>query len=162
MNPQVTQDIISALSIGSLPDVDWEVHDDLCDCTYQRIGSWKNIYLAETLEIRLCCIWAEFQKQYPEFVRVIPGYKHEGEWITEPMNWNAEFEMPKAIWYRHLARKYGRSVGDIRAEYSERDEERPRGTPRPDVPEEPEIDPIEAILQVVYRLQQRVDELEAK
>ncbi|HLE80168.1 MAG TPA: hypothetical protein VJA25_02625, partial [Dehalococcoidia bacterium] len=48
-------------------------------------------------------------------------------WVTEPADWNGEAEMPKAIWYRQLARKQGRLVQDIRTEYSARDELRPRG-----------------------------------
>jgi hypothetical protein len=125
--------IIEALAIGNLPDQQWDVQDDLCDCTYQRIGMWKNIYLAETLEVRLCCLWAELYKQYPQFLRVIPAYWNENtkEWETEPKEWNGESEMPKAIWYRHLARKLGRTVADIRAEYADRDELRPKGTPKP-------------------------------
>lgn len=125
--------VLEALSIGNLPDTEWEVHDDLCDCTFQRIGLWKNIYLAETLEIRLCCVWAELAKQYPQYVRTIPGYWNPDtkEWITEPREWNGEAEMPKALWYRHLARKLGRTVSEIRSEYAERDELRPKGYGEP-------------------------------
>ena len=45
------------------------------------------------------------------------------------MPWNGEDEMPKAIWYRQLAREQGRSVDDIRVEYANRDELRPKGKP---------------------------------
>lgn len=124
--------VIEALSIGSLPDVQWQNQDDLCDCTFQRVGLWKNPYLAETLEIRLCCVWAELGKWFPDFVRTIPGYfdDNEQEWITEPWEWTGETEMPKAIWYRHLARKQGRAVSEIRAEYGEKDALRPKGIKR--------------------------------
>ena len=124
--------LLEALSIASLPDVQWLHEDDLCDCTFQRIGMWKNPYLAETLEIRLCCVWAELARQYPDFVRTIPGYWNENEqrWDTEPQEWNGEAEMPKAIWYRHLARRLDRTVADVRAEYADKDHLRPRGAPR--------------------------------
>ena len=126
--------IIEALSIAELPEVQWSNQDDLCSCVYQRIGMWKNPYLAETHEIRLCCIWAKLGEQYPDFVRTIPGYFDENrkEWITEPKDWNGETEMPKAIWFRHLARKLDRPIEDIRAEYADKDELRPKGTPKPE------------------------------
>lgn len=125
--------VLEALSIGNLPGVAWSNQDDQCDCVYQRIGMWKNPYLAETLEIRLCCIWAKLAEQYPEFVRTIPGYFDENtkRWITEPLEWNGQAEMPKAIWYRHLARKEGRPLSDIRQEYSQKDEQRPKGSGEP-------------------------------
>ena len=124
--------IIEALSIGNLPDVEWQSEDDLCDCTFQRIGMWKNPYLAETLEVRLCCIWAKFAEVFPDMVRTIPGYFNENtqEWITQPWEWNGEAEMPKAIWYRHLARKLNRPLAEIRAEYAGKDELRPKGRPQ--------------------------------
>lgn len=132
--PALSPAVIEALSIGSLPDVQWQHEDDLCDCTYQRIGMWKNPYLAETLEIRLCCVWAELAKQYPDFVRTIPGYFNENtkQWETQPWEWNGEAEMPRAIWYRHLARKLDRPLAEIRAEYAERDELRPKGYVKPE------------------------------
>ena len=121
--------ILQALSIGSLPGMEWSNQDDLCDCTYQRVGMWKNPYLAETLEIRLCCVWAKLAEQYPDAVRTIPGYfdPNRQEWITEPWTWDGEAEMPKAIWYRHLARKLDRPLAEIRAEYADKDHLRPKG-----------------------------------
>lgn len=120
--------VVEALSIGALPDVQWGNQDDLCDCTYQRIGFWTNPYLAETLEVRMCCIWAELYKQFPEYVRTIPAFfdYNAEQWVTSPQEWNGEDEMPKAVWYRHLANKQGRSVADIRAEYAEKDHLRPK------------------------------------
>jgi len=127
--PTVSPAVLEALSIGSLPDVEWQTGDDLCDCTYQRIGMWKNPYLAETLEIRLCCVWAKLAEQYPDAVRTIPGYFNENtkEWMTQPWAWDGEAEMPKAIWYRHLARKLDRPLAEIRAEYAGKDHLRPKG-----------------------------------
>lgn len=116
LDPKVSQDIVSALSIAELPDVRWQSGDDLCDCTYQRIGHWTNPYLAETLEVRMCCIWAELYKQFPQFVRNVPAYWNENaqRWETEPATWNADIDMPAAMWHRQLARKYGVSVAAAR------------------------------------------------
>jgi hypothetical protein len=99
--------VLEALSVGSLPDVEWSNQDDLCDCTYQRIGFWTNPYIGETHEIRLCCVWAELGKQYPQFVRTTPAFYdyNKNEWVTEVAEWNGEADMPKAIWHRQLARR---------------------------------------------------------
>src|SRR3990167_8554792 len=110
--------VIEALAIGSLPDVQWKVNDDLCDCIYQRIGMWTNPYLAVTHEIRLCCAWAKLAEMCPEAVRTIPAfldYGNNDEWVTEPMEWNGEEDMPAALWHRQLARKRGISVQEARA-----------------------------------------------
>ena len=129
---ELSPGVIEALSIAALPDVQWTHEDDLCDCTFQRIGMWKNPYMMETLEVRMCCIWAELYKQFPDFVRVIPGYYNDNtkEWETKPWEWDGEIQMAKATWYRHLARKENRSVAEVRAEYAEKDHLRPRGHPR--------------------------------
>lgn len=128
--------VVEALAIGSLPDVIWQHGDDLCDCEFQRICQWTNPYIGSTHEIRLCCAWAKLAELFPEAVRTIPAYWSDNtqEWETQPWEWNGETEMPKAIWYRHLARKHGRTVADIRAEYSEKDELRPKGAPVREIP----------------------------
>ena len=112
MTTEISPAIIEALSVGLLPDVQWKAHDDLCDCVYQRIGMWTNPYLAETLEVRMCCIWAKFYEQYPEFSRTVPAFwdYNADEWVTEPMDWNGEEDMPAALWHRQLARRRGISV----------------------------------------------------
>ena len=135
-SPIIAPAVVEALAIAGLPDVEWTHGDDLCDCIFQRIGLWKNPYLAETLEVRMCCIWAELYKQFPDFVRTIPGYwlDNEQRWETVPWEWNGETDMPTYLWYRHLARKQGRTVGEIRAEYADRDAERPRGRALPAPP----------------------------
>src|SRR3989304_4838306 len=94
----VSPAVLEALTIGSLPDTQWDHEDDLCDCTYQRIGLWKNPYLAETLEVRMCCIWAELYKQFPGFVRTIPGYSsvNPNGRATESGERIGEAEMPRA------------------------------------------------------------------
>lgn len=126
---QLSPAIVQALAIGMLPDVQWRMHDDLCDCVYQRIGLWTNPYLAETLEVRMCCIWAELYKQYPEYVRTIPAFwdYNTEEWVTEPAEWNGEEDMPASIWHRQLARKQGISVAEARA----LNLPAPKGTGRP-------------------------------
>jgi hypothetical protein len=93
----------------SLPGVtqEWSVEDDLCDCTYQRIGYWFNPYIGVTEEVRLCCVWAKFREQWPEFFRTTRD---------EPRNWNGEAPMPPAIWHRHLASKYGISLSEARSQ----------------------------------------------
>ena len=127
--------VIEALSIAELPEIRWKIHDDRCDCIYQRIGFWTNPYLGETLEVRMCCIWAELYKQFPQFVRTVPAfqdYNNGDAWVTEAAEWNGETEMPKALWYRQLARQQGRSLGEIRAEYADKDDLRPKGYKRPE------------------------------
>ena len=120
--------IVEALAISELPDVQWKMHDDLCDCTYQRIGMWTNPYLAETLEVRMCCIWAELYKQYPQFVRTIPAFwnYNSEEWETEPRAWDGETDMPASMWHRQLARKMGIAIADAR----EMATQPPKGQPR--------------------------------
>ena len=116
--------------LGMIPEIEWKHGDDLCDCTFQRIGMWKNPYLAETLEVRMCCIWAELYKQFPQFVRTIPGYfdDNAGEWITEPMEWNGETEMPRALHFRQVSRKLGVSLDEAREHFPTP----PAGKPRKD------------------------------
>ena len=117
--PKVKADALAALFAGTFPGEFWNCQDDKCDCVYQRIGMWTNPYLAETLEVRMCCIWAELYKQFPQFVRVTPAYLdgNEKKWVSEPMEWNGETEMPRAIWYRQIAEKTGRPLSEVREEY---------------------------------------------
>lgn len=113
---QLSPAVVQALSIGALPDIQWKMHDDLCDCVYQRIGMWTNPYLAETLEVRMCCIWNELYKQYPQFVREVPAFwdYNAEEWVTEPAEWNGEEDMPVSMWNRQVARKFNISVDEAR------------------------------------------------
>jgi hypothetical protein len=92
--------------VAGFPDLEWKHGDDLCDCVYQRIGMWKNVYLAQTHEIRLCCLFNDLAKLFPEHFRTFNGYldDNSGEYITEPQPWNGEDDMPKALWHRQLAR----------------------------------------------------------
>jgi len=154
LSERATADIMAAL----LPETFWEVDDDLCDCVYQRIGMWTNPYLAETLEVRMCCIWKEMYKLFPGLVRVTPAYHNynTGEWVTEPAEWNGEFDMPPALWYRQIARRTGRSVIDVREEYRFRDGERPRGIPRPQEPAEETVDVIGVLFDMINGLAQEI------
>jgi hypothetical protein len=147
-----------------LPEVMWDVEDDLCDCTFQRIGMWTNPYLGETLEVRACCIWAKLYEMFPEYVRTTGAFLdyNRDEWDTTLRDWDGESDMPPAIWYRHLARKEGISVSEARAKYKHRDEERPRGVPRPQLEVEEEPDYLGSIFALLQGVCSRLDALEAK
>ncbi len=95
-----------ALQIIQAQDT-WDVQDDQCDCTYQRIGYWNNPYIGETLEVRLCCVWGELEKQYPQFFRRTQ---------IEPAAWNGEADMPRSIWYRQQAVVTGKPLAALREE----------------------------------------------
>ncbi len=116
MTTELSPAVIEALSVGMLPDVQWKAHDDLCDCTYQRIGMWTNPYLAETLEVRMCCIWAELYKLYPQHVREVPAFwdYNAEKWVTEPAEWNGEEDMPQSLYNRQVARQTGKSLSEVR------------------------------------------------
>lgn len=139
-----------------LPEVFWDVNDDACDCVYQRIGMWTNPYLAETLEVRWCCIWAELYKLFPQHVRTTAAFKdyNNGVWVPEPMEWNGETEMPAAIWYRQLARKQGISVAEARTRFAGRVP--PQGVPRPPVALEPDPPFAEVLLEMIMGLADEV------
>ena len=164
MNTQALADVLTALESSELPDAFWSTEDDLCDCTYQRIVQFTNPHLAETHEMRLCCMWAVLSKDYPDFVRNIPASfdLNTRQWVTVPEEWNAEFDMPKAYWYRQLARKEGITVAEARSKYADRDDERPRGVLRPVVEPEPVFDPIESLMLIVAELTRKVEALEAR
>ena len=129
INPQLQADVLAALSAGNLPDVHWLHGDDLCDCTFQRIGEWTNPYMGKTLRVRLCCIWGEIYKQFPQYVQDIDASydSNRHEWVEEPQPWDSDDQdMPIYLWYRQLAQQQGRSLDEVRVEYSQRIDERPR------------------------------------
>lgn len=111
-----------ALEIANRADA-WNVNDDLCDCPNQRTFSISNPYHGVTEEIRLCCLFGELKKQYPQFFRTT---------VQEPAEWNGETDMPRSIWHRQLATHLGVSVSEARSFNLEP----PRGTP---VEEKPRI-----------------------
>jgi hypothetical protein len=149
-------DIVAALDL--LPEDIWDANDDACDCTFQRIGMWTNPYLGETLEVRMCCIWAELYRMFPEHVRVVKAWKHGDEWQPGVWDWNGEDDMPRSIWYRHLARREGITVAEARERYAHLSP--PVGTPRPTVEAEAQPDPVSVLFEMVMGLAQRVAELE--
>ena len=163
LNDQAAADVVAAL--GILPEDSWEIDDDRCDCTFQRIGMWTSPYLNTTLQVRACCIWKELYKLFPNFVREVPAfldYNNGDQWKPEAMEWQAETDMPKSLWYRQLARQTGRSVADIRAEYRGRDDERPKGVVRPVLTVEPDASPTEILYEMIMGLADEVSALRAK
>lgn len=94
-----------ALEIATRADA-WNVNDDLCDCPNQRTFSISNPYHGVTEEIRLCCLFAELRKQWPQHFRVT---------VNEPAEWNGEADMPTSIWHRQLANYLGVSVAEARS-----------------------------------------------
>jgi|TARA_Y100001951_G_C11154951_1_gene191384 hypothetical protein len=111
------------LLTGHIPEMRWEQDDDLCDCTFQRIGWWTNPYIARTMEIRLCCIWKVLIEQNPEIaalVREIPAFDdyNGNRWVSEPAAWNSkDHDMSRALWYRQLSVQQGKSLEQVRREY---------------------------------------------
>lgn len=143
MNHLLQADILEAMS-STIPEVHWLPDDDLCDCTFQRIGSWTNPYLGKTLRVRLCCIWAELYKQYPEYVQEVNASydSNRHEWVNGPQQWDSdEMDMPLAIWYRQEAYKQNRPLSEVRAELSANKHLRPKkgNAPRPPQPTQAEV-----------------------
>lgn len=140
LNDTAVADVVAAM--GVLPEAFWTNQDDGCDCTYQRIGMWTNPFLGETLEVRMCCIWAELYKLFPQHVRVTSAFNNynTGEWEPELRDWDGDDDMPAAIWYRHLARKHGVTVAEAREQYAHLSP--PKGIPRPvvEAPQGPSVE----------------------
>lgn len=131
MNQPLTEPLsILGLLAGDMPGLEWEMHDDLCDCIYQRVGFWSNPYLAETHKIRLCCVWARLREMWPDLFQDIPAYfdLNTRRYIEEAAEWNGEDDMPRAVWYRQLAHRTGKPLAEVRAKYA--DQEPPRGVKR--------------------------------
>ncbi len=116
---------------GEMPEIQWVQGDDLCDCTFQRIGDWTNPYIGRTLRVRMCCIWAEIYKEYPQFVQEIPAFYNYNEDKFEdiPWMWDGETDMPKDIWHRQLAVMRQEPLDVIREKFEGIDP--PKGTPKP-------------------------------
>ena len=107
-----------ALEIINTQDT-WDVNDDLCDCTYQRMGYWNNPYIGETYEVRLCCLYAEFEKQWPQYFKRTQ---------IEPAEWDGEQDMPRSIYARQLSKLHGIPLEDARGIAADP----PRGKPKPE------------------------------
>lgn len=111
------QDILCLLATAGIPEVTWEYGDDLCDCTFQRIGTWSNPYIARTMRVRLCCIWMEIYKEFPEYVQEIPASWNENtkQFDAKPIPWNAEdADMPTHLWHRQVAVELGIPLSQAR------------------------------------------------
>ena len=113
--------VLPALLLDDLPEVVWQHGDDLCDCQIQRIGMWTIPYIAESLHIRFCCVWAELLEDYPQFVMSVPAYLDSDTelYVTqETLDWDSTTgDMPRALWYRQLAKRTGKPLDRIRQEY---------------------------------------------
>jgi nitroreductase len=111
------------IATTSIPDVRWMHGDDLCNCTFQRIGEFANPYLGQTLRVRFCCVWAELEKEYPDFIQHIPAYWDDNSesWRKEPTEWDGGSGMPRALWYRQQAFLQGKSLEDVRAELGDQE-----------------------------------------
>lgn len=111
------------LLTGHIPEIRWKQDDDLCDCTFQRIGWWTNPYLARTMEVRLCCIWKILAEQNPEIaalVREIPAFDDYNRdcWVSEPAAWDSkDHDMPRALWHRQLSIQQDKPLEQVRREY---------------------------------------------
>ena len=111
----------------------WLHGDDKCACPHQRIGEWTNPYIAQTLQIRLCCIWAELAKMFPQFVQAVPAFYDDNrdEWVRAIAPWDSEeMDMPLYLWYRQVAAQTGRTLEDVRQEYSKKKHLRPKALPK--------------------------------
>lgn len=157
LNHRAAADILAALQM--LPETFFEQGDDACDCSFQRVGMWTNPYIAETLEVRMCCIWAELYKLFPQHVRATPAYldANADAWNPEPRAWDGEDDMPRGLWYRQLSRQTGIPLQDVRQLFGAK--EPPAGTPRPQVEEG--IPFTDAVVAMLEHLAERVAALEA-
>jgi len=109
---------------GEIPEEKWFHGDDLCDCTFQRMGYWTNAHLARTVRVRVCCIWAKLYAQFPELVQEIPAWfdDNEKQYKIEPLPWNSEDEdMPAALWHRQLAVETGLALWQVRQLYADQE-----------------------------------------
>ena len=109
-----------------LPEVRWMHGDDLCDCTFQRIGEWTNPYIGQTMRVRFCCVWEKFEELYPDLFETIPAYYdgNRDKLVREPAVWDADHDMPRDIWYRQIQSVTGASLDEIREKF--RDKEPPK------------------------------------
>ena len=117
----ILEQVAKAVS-GEANDTEWNNQDDLCNCTFQRVGFWTNPYIGKTLLVRFCCIWNEFHKQFPEFVLERDSFfnYNTNEYEDTPWEWDSKTgDMPKAIWYRQLATQTGKSLDEVRAEHGD-------------------------------------------
>ena len=117
----------------SMPEITWTHGDDLCNCTFQRIGDWSNPYLALTRRVRVCCLEQRMLEGNEDLVQDIPGYFNEntGEFETEPWEWDGEDDMPEHLFMRQTAIIQDLSLDETRVKFE--GVEPPKGIPRPKV-----------------------------
>ena len=116
-----------------MPEFTWTHGDDLCDCTFQRIGEWTNPYLARTRRVRVCCLEDRMLDGNEDLVQDIPGFFNDdtGLFETEPWVWNGEDDMPEHLFMRQTAIIQGLSLDETRVKFE--GVEPPKGIPRPKV-----------------------------
>ena len=139
LSPAVLDALQAALNPELLPEKPWAIGDDKCDCTIQLVIDQKNPYLAEMQELRVCCLYRELEKLFPNVFRRTNAHwnANKGTWDLHPRDWdNPEVAMPVALWYRQLAKQTGKPLSQIREEYKDRLSERPQAQPnrKPVVP----------------------------
>ena len=124
---------IDNLHPREMPEITWTHGDDLCNCTFQRIGDWANPYIARTRRVRVCCLENRMLEGNEDLVQDIPGYFNEntGEFETEPWVWNGEDDMPESLFMRQAAIIQGLSLDATRVKFE--GVEPPKGIPRPKV-----------------------------
>lgn len=113
-----------------VPEDEWEHGDDLCDCDFPRHGDWSNPYTGRTQRVRICCLYAELEKLFPQFFQHIDAFYDENskEYIAGTKDWNGEDDMPVHLWYRQLAKRTGMSLPEVRRAYA--GQSPPKGNPR--------------------------------
>ena len=123
----------SSLHPTTMPEFIWTHGDDLCDCTFQRIGEWTNPYLARTRRVRVCCLEDRMLEGNEDLVQDIPGFFNDttGLLETEPWVWDGEDDMPEHLFMRQTAIIQGLSLDETRVKFE--GVEPPKGIPRPKV-----------------------------
>ena len=116
-----------------MPEFTWTHGDDLCDCTFQRIGEWTNPYLARTRRVRVCCLEDRMLEGNEDLVQDIPGFFNDNTGLleTEPWVWDGEDDMPEHLFMRQTAIIQGLSLDETRVKFE--GVEPPKGIPRPKV-----------------------------
>ena len=138
-----------------MPEITWTHGDDLCDCTFQRIGDWANPYIARTRRVRVCCLENRMLEGNEDLVQDIPGYFNEntGEFESEPWVWDGEDDMPEHLFMRQTAIIQGLSLDETRVKFE--GVEPPKGISRPKVVKKREtMSEYEVIGQQVMKIQE--------
>ena len=109
----------NSLHPTTMPEFIWTHGDDLCDCTFQRIGEWANPYLARTRRVRVCCLEDRMLDGNEDLVQDIPGFFNDstGLFETEPWVWNGEDDMPEHLFMRQTAIIQGLSLDETRGKF---------------------------------------------